>query len=225
MYRLLTAMFRDAYLSAMLGFKGGTACYFFYNLPRFSVDLDFDITVRKDQASVCNEVHRRIKDIIKAEGFSIKDEQLKRNTIFFVVSYEHAEHNIKIEISSRDYPNIYEIKDFYGASVRTLTKADMFAHKLVAATERKKTASRDFFDVWFFFNQGWPINEEIIKLRTGKDIKEYLGYLLKFADKYLTNRTSLQGIGELIDEKQKNWVKTKMKGELLGMIKFYMDGR
>lgn len=30
----------------ILGFKGGTAAYIFYDLNRFSTDLDFDLTKR-----------------------------------------------------------------------------------------------------------------------------------------------------------------------------------
>ena len=32
---------KNSELNSSLGFKGGTAAMIFYNLPRFSVDLDF----------------------------------------------------------------------------------------------------------------------------------------------------------------------------------------
>lgn len=143
--------------------------------------------------------------------------------MFFHVSYEDAEHNIKIEVSRRDYPNTYEIKDFYGLPVRVLIRPDMFAHKLVAAAERKKTASRDFYDIWFFFQQGWLINEKIVELRTGRDLKTHLGFLRELVREHITGRTILHGMGELIDEKQKIWVKNRLKDELIGVIGFYID--
>ena len=40
---ILKDVFRDASLAPFLGFKGGTAAMLFYELPRFSVDLDFDL--------------------------------------------------------------------------------------------------------------------------------------------------------------------------------------
>ena len=40
---ILIDIYKDSLLSSRLGFKGGTATMLFYNLPRFSVDLDFDI--------------------------------------------------------------------------------------------------------------------------------------------------------------------------------------
>lgn len=222
MYRLLTNILRDTYLAAVLGFKGGTACYFFYDLPRFSVDLDFDIITEKGDINlISQEVYSRIKSIISNEEFEIKDERLKLNTVFFLVSHEKDYQNIKIEISQRDFPNKYEIKDFFGLSVKTMIKADLFAHKLVAATERKKTASRDFYDIYFFFKESWPINEDLIKLRTGKTLKNYLPELEKFIEKYLSNRNILQGMGELLNEKEKIWVKNNLKNELLRIITFY----
>lgn len=222
MYRLLTNILRDTYLAAVLGFKGGTACYFFYNLARFSVDLDFDIITEKGDINlISQEVYSRIKSIVASEGFEIKDERLKLNTVFFLVSYEKDYQNIKIEISQRDFPNKYEIKDFFGLSVNTMVKADLFAHKLVAATERKKTASRDFYDIYFFFKEGWPINEDLIKLRTGKTLKNYLPELEKFIEKGLSNKNILQGMGELLSEKEKIWVKNNLKNELLRIIAFY----
>lgn len=222
MYRLLTNILRDTYLTAVLGFKGGTACYFFYNLPRFSVDLDFDIIAEKEGIDlILHEVHIRIKSIISNEGFQIKDEKLKLNTVFFLVSYEKGSQNIKIEISQRKYPSKYEIKDFFGLSVKTMVKSDLFAHKLAAATDRKTVAPRDFYDIYFFFKESWPINEDIIKLRTGKSLKNYLSELERFIKKNLSSTNILQGIGELINEKEKIWVKNNLKKELLRIITFY----
>lgn len=40
MLQLLKDIFSDALLSSVMAFKGGTATMFFYNLPRFSTDLD-----------------------------------------------------------------------------------------------------------------------------------------------------------------------------------------
>lgn len=41
MMQVLKDIYSDRELASCLGFKGGTALMFFYNLPRFSVDLDF----------------------------------------------------------------------------------------------------------------------------------------------------------------------------------------
>ena len=41
--QILKDIYSDIELANCLGFKGGTALMFFYDLPRFSVDLDFNL--------------------------------------------------------------------------------------------------------------------------------------------------------------------------------------
>ena len=43
MGRILKDIYTDVSIAPLLGFKGGTCAYLFYGLPRFSVDLDFDL--------------------------------------------------------------------------------------------------------------------------------------------------------------------------------------
>lgn len=41
--KILKSIYTDNTIGPVLGFKGDTAMYLFYNLSRFSVDLDFDL--------------------------------------------------------------------------------------------------------------------------------------------------------------------------------------
>ena len=53
----LTRMYietKDPTLAASLGFKGGTCALIFYQLPRFSVDLDFDYIGEKNKGRNLN---------------------------------------------------------------------------------------------------------------------------------------------------------------------------
>ena len=43
MLQILRDIYSDLELANYLGFKGGTALMFFHGLPRFSVDLDFNL--------------------------------------------------------------------------------------------------------------------------------------------------------------------------------------
>ena len=52
MLQLLKDIFSDALLSSVLAFKGGTATMFFYNLPRFSTDLDFNLLAPEKEAVI-----------------------------------------------------------------------------------------------------------------------------------------------------------------------------
>jgi predicted nucleotidyltransferase component of viral defense system len=220
--KLLFDILVDIYTSSVgeyLGFKGGTMLYYFYGLDRFSVDLDFDLLDSGKE----KEVSKEIKKILEKYG-EIADEKDKFFNIFFLLSYQKGQQGIKVEISKRNLPiNQYEIKNFYGKSVIALNIEDAFAQKLVAATDRKRIASRDFYDVWFLFKNGYGFNEEIIKERTKKSAVEYLRFLQTFIDKNISERNILRGLGELLSESQKDWVKKNLKKELLSQIDFFLD--
>ena len=92
MGRILRDVYADASIAPLLGFKGGTCAYFFYDLPRFSVDLDFDLL--KDGEDDQKLVFETVRKIFETHG-EIKDSHIKRNTIFFLLSYGDADHNVK----------------------------------------------------------------------------------------------------------------------------------
>lgn len=210
-------VYGDRFLAPILGFKGGTACYLFYNLPRFSTDLDFNLLDKKET----KEVLERFKKILTKYGI-VKESGIKRNTIFLLLSYEKKSQNVKIEISLRDYGNNYKIINYFGISVLVMRRENMFAHKLVAISERRKIANRDLFDVHFFLENNWPMSEKIIRARTGKDVKEHIKNLISFINAEISNRNILFGLGEILDEKQKKWVKTNLKKETIFLLNVYL---
>lgn len=211
--QILKDIYTDISISSILGFKGGTACYFFYDLPRFSVDLDFDLLDLNKEKFVFG----KIGEILKNYG-EIKEKRSKRYTLFFILSYNKEAQNIKVEISKRTFGSDYEIKNYLGISMLVMRKEDLFAHKLVTLLERKKLANRDIFDVWFFLKNNWEINKEIVEKRTGMEIKKYLKKCIKFVEK-ASERHILAGMGELLDEKTKTWAKKNLKKDLLFLLK------
>lgn len=205
-------------IGAYLGFKGGTMLYYFYKLDRFSVDLDFDLLNEKKADIVGKEV----KKILEKYG-NIIDEKNKFFNIFFLLNYRKDQQGLKIEISKRNSDFCrYETKSFYGKSAMILNLEDAFAQKLVAATDRKRIASRDFYDIYFLLKNNFNFNEKIIKERTGKNAAVYFSGLKKFIEKNITERNILAGLGELINPKQKDWVKKNLKKELLSQIDFWL---
>ena len=58
--QILNDIYSDILLSNCLGFKGGSALMFFYDLPRFSVDLDFNLL----EASKEELVFRKVLNIL-----------------------------------------------------------------------------------------------------------------------------------------------------------------
>lgn len=220
MANILKDIYTDIEISSLLGFKGGTAAYFFYNLPRFSVDLDFDLI--KTDSKTAEAVFAKIENIIKNYGV-IKDKQIKRFTIFFLLSYGKEDHNIKIEISTRENNNKYELKKYLGIPMLAAKKETLFANKLAALCNRRETAMRDIYDIYFFAKNFWDIDEEVLKFWTKNDIKKYLDTCIKTIEK-ISEKTILKGLGEVLEEeKEKIWARENLKKEVLFALRNYRE--
>ncbi len=224
MGQILKDIYTDTTISPLLGFKGGTCAYFFYNLPRFSVDLDFDLLVVTEANQ--KMIFEKIVNILSKYG-QIKDQYIKRFTVFALLSYGDDDHNIKVEINVRQpAANIrdhYELKEYLGISMFAAKKDYLFASKLSALTLRKETAMRDIYDIHYFAKNNWNINAEVIKERTGKTVKEYLADCLAYIEKTKNNQI-LQGLGELVEgEKEKAWVRNHLKADSIFMLKNYLS--
>lgn len=215
--KILKDIYTDTHLGPVLGFKGGTVAYLFYGLERFSLDLDFDLLDENAE----DYVFEKIEEIAKNYG-KIKEHRKKRYNLFLVLSYEDAAPNIKIEINRREFGSRYEIKSYLGISMKVMVPEDMFAHKLVAMYERMGKANRDIFDSYFFLRKNWDINEKIVEKRAGMPFKEFLKKSVAKLEK-LPERGILAGMGELLDEKQKNWARKNLKEEVIIQLKLRME--
>ena len=218
--KILKDIYSNPILGNVLGFKGGTAANLFYGLNRFSVDLDFDLLDESKEDYVFEEIRK----ILENYG-EVREARKKRFNLFYLLSYNQKEptaQNIKIEINRRNFNSQYELKNYLGITMKVMVKEDMLAHKLVAAYERLGKTNRDLFDVWFFLKIDWPINKNIIEERTGMEFSDFLNKLIQSIEK-LPQRGILAGMGELLDEKTKNWVKLHLKEDLLFLLKLKLE--
>lgn len=224
MGQVLKDIYTDVSISPLLGFKGGTCAHFFYNLPRFSVDLDFDLLEVTEENQ--KMVFEKVVAILSKYG-EIKDQYIKRFTVFALLSYGDDDHNIKVEINVRklteNMKDLYEMKEYLGISMLAAKRDYLFAGKLAALTLRTETAMRDIFDIHYFAKNHWDINAEVVKNFTGKTVKEYLPDCIAFIEKAKDSQM-LCGLGELIDsEKQKDWVRNHLKADAVFMLKNYQS--
>ena len=215
--QILKDIYADIELANCLGFKGGTALMFFYELPRFSVDLDFNLTdIKKEEL-----VYKKVRKIVLKYG-SIFDEAQKFFGPILVLDYGMGERKLKIEISNRNFNDRYEIKNLLGINIKVMVQPDMFAHKLCALLDRNALTNRDIFDSWFFMNNRTPVNTNIIESRMKMPYVNYIENCIEYLEA-MNNRRLLAGLGELMDNKTKTFVRNKLLTETITLLKFYKD--
>lgn len=221
MGRILKDIYTDPSIASLLGFKGGTCAYFFYGLPRFSVDLDFDLIPAMGIEPAA--VFEKIKKILEKYG-AIKNSCVKRFTIFILLSCGDEDHNIKIEVSTRnliaDIKSYYELKEYLGISVLAAKKDYLFAGKIAALTLRKEIAMRDVYDIYYFAKNNWNIDKLAVEAITGRKFKEHMADCIKTI-KAIKENQILRGLGELINDEEKGWVRRNLKDEVLFLLKNY----
>jgi predicted nucleotidyltransferase component of viral defense system len=213
--QILKDIYTDIELANYLGFKGGTALMFFYDLPRFSVDLDFNLLDAGKEGVVLG----KIRKILVKYG-KIYDEASKFYGPLIVLDYGITERKLKVEISNRIFKNRYEIKDLLGINIKVMLQEDMFAHKLCALLDRNVIANRDIFDCWFFLQRKTPVNKEIVESRMNMSLSLYLQSCIDRLES-MSDKGLLQGMGELMDEKMKKFVQRKMRSEVIELLTIF----
>lgn len=212
MYEILQDIFSSE-IWKYLAFKGGTACYFFHWLDRFSTDLDFDLIGECKNLNIDEEVINILKKYWKVSSwkFNIK------------LSYWYTDVNIKIDINRKIWNhNAYEKLNFYWTDILTQDKKTIFSNKLVALLERN--TNRDIYDVYFFFKKSFDISDELIFERTWGSRKELFSKIIKKLKKLWDNYKILDWLWEVLDdEKHKTFVKTKLVKELVWILGFKID--
>ena len=215
--QILKDIYSDIELANSLGFKGGTALMFFYDLPRFSVDLDFNLLDLTKEKTVYEKVRR-----IMLKYGKIFDEALKFYGPIIVLDYGVGERKLKVEISNRQWKNQYERKNLLGINMEVMVAPDMFAHKLCALLDRGELTNRDIFDSWFFMQKQMPINKEIVETRMKMSLADYIQKCINHLEK-MSDRGILNGLGELMDEDMKKFVRTKLRTETISLLRFYKE--
>ena len=209
MYNILDDIFSSD-LWNILAFKWWTACYFFHKLDRFSTDLDFDFLWNEES------IDDKIISILE------KYWKIKKTWRNLTLSYWNRDVNIKIDISRNIWKNNeYEILNFYWTDIKTQNKSTIFANKLVALIERN--TNRDIYDVYFFLEKSFEINEKLIFERTWKTKKELFQEIIQKLKKLPENYKILDWLWDVLDNEQKAFVKNKLIKKLIWILEFRLD--
>jgi len=217
MVQILKDIYSDIELANCLGFKGGTALMFFYDLPRFSVDLDFNLLKEKKEKIVSE----KIREILLKYG-TIHDEAPKFFGHLIVLDYGIGERKLKVEISNRKFEDKYEIRNLLGINMKIMIGPDMFAHKLCTLLDRSSITGRDIFDCWFFMKNQTPLNKDIVETRMNIPFADYIRKCIGLVES-VNERSLLHGVGELMNDDIKKFVRKNLKTETIVLLRFYKD--
>jgi hypothetical protein len=163
----------------------------------------------------------KIRKILLKYG-KIFDEVNKFYGTIIVLDYGFGERKLKIEISNRQWDNHYEFKNLLGIQMNIMVSPDMFAHKLCALLDRKEITNRDIFDSWFFMQKHTPLNKMIIESRMEVPFEDYIQKCIDRLES-ISDRGMLNGLGELVDEEMKEFVRTKLRKETISLLRFYQE--
>lgn len=160
-----------------LAFVGGTALRVLYDLPRFSEDLDFSLTNKKDFDF--SRLLKTIKKELELNGYFIEETKGKDKTVLSefirfkgllfelgLAKHKNEKLFIKLEIDSRP-PKGFEtevtlINKNFLFKVQNYKLDSLFASKLHALLFRKYEKGRDYYDLIWFLTRKAPINYELL---------------------------------------------------------------
>jgi len=221
--RVLTTLLLEIYKTPgpaeKLVFKGGTCAFLFYGLPRLSLDLDFDLPAPLDAPEAA-----RLRAALERHA-AVRDAKDKANTLFYLLDYAKGAPNVKVEVGKRIWKNNSEKPAWLlGVEMRIADEPTMATNKIVALADRKNPVARDLFDAHYFLKMGYPLNESLVRERTGKGLLDYLADLASLVPRVFTAKAVHHGLGDVLDEKQKSWVKGRLVKDFLGEIEARRKG-
>jgi hypothetical protein len=201
---------------SQIAFKGGTALKLFYDLPRYSEDIDYD--------SLPGVSPEELIDIIKGlctkKGWEITDNAVKYHTILVELRFRGPDRNfhIKIEISTREKELKTAILPLRGVPIVTLEPSFLMTEKLLTFLGRQ--AGRDIFDTWFILNGAYPLDDAMIKAvftNRAAFFQALLGTVKKADQKKI-----LRDTGKLLNQDHRNWIATSFLSDLERLIRKQM---
>jgi len=199
-------------VGSQIAFKGGTALKLFYDLPRYSEDIDYDIlpgTSAKDLLDI-------MRRLFKKKKWEITDETVKYYTILLELRFAGPERNfrLKIEISTREKELDTTILSLRGVPVLTLEPSFLMTEKLRTFIDRQ--AGRDIFDAWFILKNAHPLNESMIKKAFGDQLNFYQTILAKIEK--ADPKKIFRDTGKLLGHDYRNWIKTSFLADFNRLV-------
>ncbi|OYT28666.1 hypothetical protein B6U98_04375 [Thermoplasmatales archaeon ex4572_165] len=215
-----------------LVFKGGTALYKFYNLNRFSEDLDFDVVGKRfDTDKMIKKIIRNLELMGMERTLYEKIEFSNEINIRFAIRgplYDGSKNSmsrVTINISKRERPISFLTKllittypEIPSFELSVLDVGEIAAEKIRCIMTREKP--RDIYDLWFLSKKGILLDVSLVnkKLKIYRLTFDLETFLEKVSEKRKMWKRDLQDliIGALpefneVTNKIENWCETLAK--------------
>jgi predicted nucleotidyltransferase component of viral defense system len=183
-----------------LVFKGGTALLKFYQLDRFSEDLDFSKTGEIDLEKLLDKIERDLESF----GAEVQEKKVEESERSFKarlgiggplysgerrsLSFIRIEVNEKSSVEKTDTQRYTpRFQDITAFELSILTQEEILAEKIRAIRTREKP--RDLYDIYHLIRKGVEIDEDLVNIKL-----EYYGLSHDI-------EATLEGTREL----EKNW--------------------
>ena len=216
MLQMLKDIFSDIELANYLGLKGETALMLFADLPRISIDVDFNLLDHSKEKIVLE----KLKPILLQHG-NVFDLAI----IFFdqLIGLNRGRENkkMKIEISKIEYANNYEIRNLLGVNMLVLTLPDILSHKLCDLSDNF-ALGRNIFDSWFLMKKGTPLDKLIIETRTKMQLPHYLQKCINKIEN-MQDSDLLEDLEESVNARTKYFIKTRLLAETIKLLTKYRN--
>ena len=196
-----------------IAFKGGTALKLFYDLPRYSEDIDYDALA----GTSAFDLFEIIAHLFRKKKWEITDEAVKYHTLLFELRFPGPERHfrIKIEISTREKKLSSAILLLRGVPVLALEPSFLMTEKLLTFIERG--AGRDVFDAWFILNNAYPLNESMVKesMENWADFYRTILTKIETADP----KKIFRDTGKLLNADHRNWIRTSFIDDFKRLVR------
>ena len=212
-----------------LVFKGGTALYKFYNLNRFSEDLDFDVVGKRfDTDKMIKKITRNLELTGMQRTIFEKTEHGNEINIRFAIRgplYDGSKNSmsrVSINISKRERPSssfekllVTGYPEIPSFELSVLDVVEIAAEKIRCIMTREKP--RDIYDLWFLYKKDIQIDISLVnkKLKIYRLTFNSKKFMEKVNEKRNMWRRDLRDliIGTLpefnnVTNEIKNWCKT-----------------
>ena len=204
LYNIVKDIALDKVLSPLLIFKGGTSLMFFYDLPRFSLNLEFTLVDRKQELLV----FKRLLKIVSMYG-TICEKVIGLFGAKVVLEYGEEGWPLEVEISNQYWREETDLLCLDGFSQNVMSLSDIYTHKLIALGEGSNVTGKEIFDIWFLGEKFIIPNGDIVMKWVGRSLAEQLSLDISILAK-LTNDQLISSLEPLLLPEKAKWASTSL---------------